>query len=194
MTFVDLESPLRTDDNFLNRSNAAHHKGTSPLEALNIGFITQFPLDPMHLIYLGVVRRLIFSWMGISKKSATRLRAQDIRTISKNLLNLEKYISSDFSRKCRGLTDIKKWKATELRLFILYIGPVVLNNVLPKAVYHHFLLLHCATVILSSENKCTQLLPYARDLLITFVSTAKRMYGSAVPCTGVQHSQSITHL
>lgn len=43
-----------------------HHKGKSPFLSIE-GFdmIHGFPLDPMHLVYLGVMRRLLVHiWLG----------------------------------------------------------------------------------------------------------------------------------
>ena len=48
------------------------------------------------------------------------------------------YISRDFSRKPRALSEFKQWKATELRQFLLHTGPVILKKVLPRFMYKHF--------------------------------------------------------
>jgi hypothetical protein len=54
-----------TDEQFKSKSDDNHHLPNmeSPLSALPIGMVTNFPLDPMHLLYLGVVRRLLLSWL-----------------------------------------------------------------------------------------------------------------------------------
>ena len=64
------------------------------------------------------------------------------------------YIMSDFARKPRSVSKLKYWKATEFRLFLLYVGPVVLRSILPTHLYDHFLLFHCAMCILARENTC----------------------------------------
>jgi len=48
MTFPELDAPKRSDELFKNQTQEGHHKGTSPLLALNIGLLTGFPLDYMH--------------------------------------------------------------------------------------------------------------------------------------------------
>ncbi|XP_035232920.1 uncharacterized protein LOC118204732, partial [Stegodyphus dumicola] len=40
------------------------------------------------------------------------------------------------------------WKATKFHLFLLYTRPVVMNSILPSAMYNNFLLLHVEIFIL----------------------------------------------
>lgn len=102
----------------------------------------------------------------------------DINKISDALIDLRKIIPSDFNRKPRPLKYIKLWKATELRLFLLYLGPVVVKNI-PKKLYEHFLILHVAITILA--NPVLSLDPlnvtYAQDLLRHFTEEFETLYG-----------------
>lgn len=59
-------------------------------------------------------------------------------------------LPTDFARRPRDLDCLKKWKATEFRLFLLYLGPIVLNKVFNKNRYMHFMSLHVAITILAS--------------------------------------------
>ncbi|KYN15853.1 hypothetical protein ALC57_11934 [Trachymyrmex cornetzi] len=58
-TVGETHSMLRTDDTFKNRIHIEHHTGDSILEKLAIGMASQISLDYMHLICLGVVKRLL---------------------------------------------------------------------------------------------------------------------------------------
>lgn len=58
MTFPELHNPLRTDT-FKCRLQEEHHRKNSILESLNIGMVSKIPVEYMHLIYLGVMKRLL---------------------------------------------------------------------------------------------------------------------------------------
>lgn len=58
--------------------------------------------------------------------------------ISLHLVNLSNHIQSDFARKPRSVKDIDRWKATELRQFLLYTGISVLKNTLHINMYNFF--------------------------------------------------------
>lgn len=52
--------PLRTDDDFRQKLQRDHHTGTSILESIpNIDMVKGFPSDSMHLLFLGIVKKLI---------------------------------------------------------------------------------------------------------------------------------------
>lgn len=59
MIFADSNAPLSTDADFASMKDDHHHAGRSPLGSINIGLVTQFVLDPMHLIYLGVMKKML---------------------------------------------------------------------------------------------------------------------------------------
>lgn len=54
MTYVELNEILRTDQSFLNQEQPYHHIGRSRLEVIGAGLVSQFCLDSLHLVYLGV--------------------------------------------------------------------------------------------------------------------------------------------
>lgn len=60
---MNLDQTLRTDESFRNREQPEHHEGTSPLERLGTGLVSQFRLDAMHLLYIGVFKRLLHFWL-----------------------------------------------------------------------------------------------------------------------------------
>lgn len=166
---------LRCDNEFRSKHQENHHVGTTILESiLNIDMIRDFPLDYMHLICLGVVKKLLMFW--VHGKPLTKLSCNQTSTISKLLLNLTCNITTEFNRKPRHLNEVKRWKATEFRQFLLYTGPVVLKTVISHDRYINFLSLHIATSILCNPNykKYTD---YARSLMQYFVKTFIILYG-----------------
>ncbi|KAF8784478.1 hypothetical protein HNY73_010152 [Argiope bruennichi] len=178
MTFQDCNSPKRKDSDFLKFSDDddnEHIRDKLPLLKLNLGLITQFPLDYMHLVCLGVMRKLLVSW--IRGPLGIRLCSRDIDILSNNLISFAKYIPNELPRKPRSLREVDRWKATEFRMFLLYLGPIVLKNLLSHDCYAHFLSLHIAIRILSNKVCIAEHLPYARQLLLNFVKKGRSLYG-----------------
>jgi len=118
MLFLDENAPLRTDEKFLLRYNEDHHLNDSPFESIGLKIVTQFPLDYMHLICLGITKMLTKLWIRGIK--GIKLRASEIDQLSADLKLFTQYISMEFSRKSRGLDKLNRWKATEFRQFLLY--------------------------------------------------------------------------
>jgi hypothetical protein len=178
MTFPSTNDALRTDEEFSEMSDEEHHLERSPLCDLPIGMVTQFPIDYMHLICLGVTKRLILCWM--KGPLGTRLSATQISQVSDRLMGFTPYIPIDFCRKPRALNEIMRWKASEFRQFLLYTGPVVLHSILPDVLYKNFLLLSVAVRILTSSVLCHQLNEYAKQLLNVCVENMKTIYGTGI--------------
>lgn len=61
IVFLDCNCERRTDHSFQNKLDP-YHNGISPLERLRIGMVSTFPLDYMHLVLLGVMKRLLLLW------------------------------------------------------------------------------------------------------------------------------------
>lgn len=168
---------LRTDVGFNNEGYEDHQLSKSVLTELDLGLVTQVPLDYMHLVCLGVVKRLIRVWVDNGPKKC-KLNAINIDKISKRLLEIKNnHYPREFSRRPRPLKLFKYWKATEFRSFILYLGPVVLANVLSNNLYKHFLVLHCAIYLLCSDFcEDSEWRTYANDLLHCFVRNVPTFY------------------
>ena len=176
--FDEMSAALRSDGDFAEyRYEGTHQAGLSPLVQL-VGCITQFPLDYMHLVCLGVMRRLVRFWKS-EKTSLYRLSPAEQRIISDRLQKLHGKMPSEFARQPRALAESDRWKATEWRQFLLYTGVTVLKGVLSEAHYYHFLCLSVAMSILLDENDefRNRHLQYARDLLCSFVRESVELYG-----------------
>lgn len=151
------------------------HMGISPLERLrNIDLIKCISLDYMHLICLGVMRKLMYLWLGqYHKKKKWQFSFNQIKYISNTLEKMR--VPSEFARKPRSLTFIKQWKATEYRQLLFYTGLIVLRHQLRKDLYQHFVTLHVAVRILASKN-LHEHLSYAQDLFEHFVDSFDILY------------------
>lgn len=64
MIFPCTNSQLQTKHSFNEPIYEGHHKGVSPLLKLNLDLVNQVPLDPMHLVYLGVMKKFLNIWIS----------------------------------------------------------------------------------------------------------------------------------
>lgn len=62
VTYIKLDENPRNDYSFLQQTQPQHHQGHSILKRINTGMVSQFRLDNLHLVYLGVFKRLIIAW------------------------------------------------------------------------------------------------------------------------------------
>lgn len=176
MTFPDLDQPLRTDASYREREQPGHHTGDSPLEALGTGMVSQFPLDPMHLVYAGAVKRILEFWIEVP--GPWKLHADVVNVISSVFEFLRPYCPLDFNRKPCSLLFWKKLKSTQLRRILLYDGIVAFKDIANDNIYQHFLLLHCSIYILSSRSLFPAHSDLARQFLRLFIPHSIRIYGS----------------
>ena len=151
--YPETEAPLRNDTHFMDQYDRNHQNDISPFQELGIGLVSQFILDYMHLVCLGVVKRLINLWMPM--RGSCLLSIQIASAISKNLVFLKKLMPSEFSRKPRSLFELRLWKATEFRAFLLYTGPVVLKDKISPPMYKNFLYLSISIRILLKNDSST---------------------------------------
>ncbi|XP_064463148.1 uncharacterized protein LOC135374080 [Ornithodoros turicata] len=176
MVFLDFDAALHSDESFRAQTCQSHHKGQSPFVELDIDMISIFPLDYMHLLCLGVMRRLLHIWTG-GKYGRGKLTTEQQQTLSERLNSYRKDFPPSFQRKPRGTDELERWKATEFRTFLLYTGPVALKHLLPDKLYNRFLLLHVAARILVSPNLYRTHNEYANKLLRFFVREMGELYG-----------------
>lgn len=179
VTYPDLNSVPRSDQSFKNRTQDEHHTGDSRLEDLDIGMVSRIPLDYMHLVCLGVMKRLLQFWTKARVKGSKDVKfpKETIEEMSKLLIQMGTSITPEFARMPRDFDSLDNWKATEFRQFLLYTGPVLLKSFMSKEYYDHFLSLSIAIRILADPETCVSGLDYAQWLLLDFVSKYGELYG-----------------
>lgn len=189
--FPHIDWILRTDESFLDLTDGHHLSDRlPPIAAINIGCVSAVPVDYMHNVLLGVMKSLLKLWTETSGKPYT------LTTIQKNVVDLriksiKNQICSDFTRTPRPLTDLKWFKATELRLFLLYLGPFILLNIMDDRYYNHYIKLHAAIRILCHPSKHKTQNNDAKNLLEAFGHEFKQLYGDHL---FVYNFHLLTHL
>ncbi|KAB0790112.1 hypothetical protein PPYR_05330 [Photinus pyralis] len=194
MVYLDTDSPLRNDFNFRRKLFPEHHVTESPLTRISsFNMVSGFPLDYMHLCCLGVMRKLLNYWIrGSTLQDMVRLRVNLRIQLSKRLEYYAKFMPNDFNRKSRSLNELDRFKAVEFRTILLYLGPIVLKNILSTKLYEHFLLFHCAMrVLLLPEFVDTEWINTAKEMLVHFVAQIKLLYGNEA---SIYNVHSLIHL
>lgn len=173
---IGTNAPLRTNETFRTQANEEHHHDHSPLEELPIDMVRDFPLEYLHLILFGTMKKLLIHWTKGTKNFKTKFSARDITQISEKLVQAGHTKPSEINKPNRSLKCLGFWKATELRTFLLKTGPVVLREHLSEEAYNHFLALHCATTICCSKT-LLKYLPVANYLFRSFNEKFGDIYG-----------------
>ena len=86
---------LRTNQSFINQEYHDHQIGKTPLIDSGIDCIMQFPLDYIHLLCLGVMKRLLLFWKEGPRPF--RLAPFQISQISERLENMTGLMPSEFA-------------------------------------------------------------------------------------------------
>lgn len=170
------EAPLRTDEFFCKQTQKEYHKEISSLiTRLQLKPLTQFFLESFHLLYLGIMKRIL-SRLYCVKASKYKLPRDIVCEIDNFSHFLKPFFPSDFARKPRRLSDWKYYKGTEFRRLLLYDGFLIFRF-MPREVYTNFLLFACAVRILVDPVLVKDYAVDADKLLRLFVKHSSKIYG-----------------
>ena len=127
------------------------------------------------------------------RQNQAKLSYFSATSIDESIKLLHSFIPSEFNRKMRPLPEICYWKATELRLFMLYAGVVVLKSrhILSKRKYLTFLKFSTAMRMLLSPNSSDEDMAFCSKLLVEFCSESHLQYGNGFMTCNVH---SVIHL
>lgn len=126
----------------------------------------------MHLLFLGAMKWLVEQWLNF------KLSSKEKKVFEKLLLVVEEAITSEFQRKSLDVNELSNWKATQYRLLLLYCSAFVLEHVLEKSMYQHFMLLFVLCRILFSAELAVKHADYAKRLLHDFFILLPSLYGT----------------
>ena len=97
---------LRTDGSFRDQVNEEHHHYVSPFCNLPIDMVKKFPIDYMHQLCLGVMRKLVLLWMRGNR--GIKMSASNVEAVSKKMIELKPFVPKIFARKPRGLAEVDR--------------------------------------------------------------------------------------
>ncbi len=163
-------------------------KGTSILSSI-VDLASGAPIDYMHCVLEGVVKRLLDTWTSSAYKPYY-LSKRKIGQIDESFI--VQCPPHDFSRATRSIQKHRKyWKASEYRNWLLFYSLPLLVTFLPPLYIHHFALLVCAIHILLQAKVTPTKIKAAEMMLKDFVSLLPELYDSK-ECT--HNSHSLLHL
>lgn len=88
MTFPEVNARRRTNDTFRQAEDEEHHVHHSPLADVGIDMVACFPYDYMHLVCLGVMKRLLDLWISTTGPLRCRISSSLASMVSDKLLSL----------------------------------------------------------------------------------------------------------
>ena len=184
--FPVVNAAERTDESFRGRNQANHHHDITALLRIVpfLNMIAIFVLDSMHLLYQGMMKKLLQYWI---EYGTNRLNATQRNELSRRMKLLKKQVTCEYQRKPRSTDHLAKWKATQFRFFALYAGPIVLKDILISTLYQHFLLFHVACRILCSDKLCKKYWRRAKEYLILFFEYLGEYYGATSQILNAHH-------
>lgn len=177
MIFLNTKYASRSDENYRSLAYKKHNLGETPLSQLLNDLINQVPFESMHLVYLGVAKKILVALITGKYNKKIKLKSSEIKLLSNHLKVIQKYCPTEFSRRQRIITEYVRYKATEYRQFLLYTGPVIFHDIFERSIYLHFLMLNTAIRILNLPTLSKQLLIFANNALKKFVERSPYIYG-----------------
>ncbi|XP_061191434.1 uncharacterized protein LOC133199606 isoform X2 [Saccostrea echinata] len=132
-------------------------------------------IDYMHGVLLGVQKLMLRLWFAAEFSTKNFSFHKHVKDVDNRLRNLKP--SLDISRLPRSIeNDLKYWKASEYRSFLLYFGAPVLYGILDSVRFQHFLHLVNAMHILLKEGSSHDQISDAESMLFNFCADFEVLY------------------
>ena len=174
----------RTREKIIQDAIKAHDTGEavngvkepSPLLLLDkFDIIDGFVPDYMHCVLLGVVRQMVNLFFDSNNHTKPFYIGLALGAADECIQSMTP--PSELHRSTRALSQRAHWKASEWRSFLLFYSPVLLETLLPKQYFIHWLLMHHAITLLMSRTITTDDLKTAGLCLYKFVYDFGELYG-----------------
>ena len=197
MTFpISRRFPLRKPNQHRRHQNLGTNrkpvfgvKGVSPLVKI-LPLPLCVPYDSMHLIYLGIAKRLL--------ETVVHKRLVNVTSLSRSLSLMQ--IPHFFRRKPRNIShELCLWKAQEHKIFLLYLSLPCFYNLQPSAecsdivnrITFLYFLLSSSIYALSDEHINEETLLAVEEIIFAFQKSMDNTLGSGVRIASLH---SLIHL
>lgn len=152
-------------------------KGISALTALaDFDIIHGFAIDYLHAVCEGVVKLLLSLWFDTHNFRMDCYIRKDLDIINSRIEKIQ--LPSENERNPRSLNERHKWKANELRSWLLYYSIGVLNGILPEKFLKHFIQFVAAIRIFIQKEITHNDMIQGRNKINLFVKEFEDLYGS----------------
>lgn len=183
------KGPVRTKENVLENARTAVQdqqvvmgkpvkgiKGPSWLFFVpHFNIVSGIAIDYMHGVLLGVQKMLLELWFSEKHKGKAYNIYDSVCEVDTRLQSIRPTL--DISRLPRSIEkDLKYWKASEYRSFLLFFGAPVLHGILDMQRFFHFLLLVDSMHILLKFGSNEKDLDRAEMLLFEFCRCLEELY------------------
>lgn len=140
----------------------------------HINIVDAVPVDYMHAILEGVVKKLIEFWTDTKHHSKRYCLGRNIDEINKRLKRIKP--PHEFRRTPRPITPYSYWKASEFRAWLLYYSVPILSDLLPSDYVYQLSLLVAAMHLLLSDCILVSEIQTADELLNLFYTLTPKLY------------------
>ena len=174
--YEGLNFSKRTDFNYYNFLED-NQNCLSPLAKI-CSFENGFPPDYMHLVCLGVVRKLLNYYFFPNKEIRLKCKIPNhlIQQLNHDIKCFSKSLPNEFVRKLRCLSEFRHYKASEFRTFLVYFSPIFMKKYLPKEYFDHLMLLYVSVISLLSPD-AKSFVNVAKSCLSLFIGKMEVLFG-----------------
>ncbi|XP_044578594.1 protein PFF0380w-like [Cotesia glomerata] len=135
--FPGINYQCRSDEKYRNLTDVDHHINVSSISKLPINLVEQVPFEYMHLVCLGVTKKLVET-VVFGKCKPNKLQQFEFDFLANRLLTLQNYCPREFARIPRELDKIHTFKATEFRQLLLYTFIIASSGIIQTDHYNNF--------------------------------------------------------
>ncbi|OXA47897.1 hypothetical protein Fcan01_17480 [Folsomia candida] len=168
---------LQLRDKLQHGSIVASHFGiklASPLINLkNFDIVGGFVFDYMHTVLLGVVRTFAFAWTESKNHSEPFYIGTKAQEINQRIAKCK--IPHECSRSMREIKEMKYWKASEWKTWMVIAIPL-LRGILPNCYLKHFAKLIVSISTLSQDTVTLDKINEAEKLVKEFCLLTPNLY------------------
>ena len=184
------KEPLRTTDSVISDSQKSLDlkeagvskyiingiKGPSCLAFFpKFDVVNGIAIDYMHGVLLGIQKLLLTLWFSATHKGKVFNFHNQVSKADERLLYVKP--TSSVSRLPRSISkDLKYWKASEYRSFLLYYGAPILRGIIDEERFCHYILLVNSIYILLKSGSTHYEIDSAETMLFEFVKMFPELY------------------